>query len=244
MSNYAVGNSPTAVTGNDLNGDNYVDFATADYGGNDIAVILNNGDGSFAAPVTYSTGNNTRTIDAGDFDGDGDIDLTGSNNGSNTVAVLLNNGDGTYANSVVYTVGTNPWGIISADYDLDGALDIACCNYNSDNITVLYNSGLGIQEQTSISALTQLSIDPNPCRDKIMIKYCIGYESSYAVIDIFDICGRLVKSFILSPCRSYEMNSISWNGIDKNNKEVANGVYFCRLKTEEETLTDRFVFIK
>jgi len=244
MSNFAVGANPTAVFGNDFNGDNYVDFATADYSGNDIAVILNNGDGTFSSPIGYATGNNTRALHGGDFDGDGDIDLTGSNNGSDNIAVLINNGDGTYANLTVYTVGANPWGIMSADYDLDGALDIACCNYNSNNITVLYNSGLGIQEHVSTDIVTQLSIHPNPFHDQVDIAYCIGHETKSARLIIYDVCGRLVRKFNLSVHEPLKPNTISWNGTDLKNRKVSAGVYFCQLRTDETTFTDRLVLIK
>jgi parallel beta-helix repeat protein len=244
ISNYAVGANPTAVFGNDLNGDNYVDFATANYSGNDIAVILNNGDGTFSNPAGYATGSNTRALHGGDFDGDGDIDLTGSNNGTNTVAVLMNNGDGTYANLATYTVGTNPWGIMSADYDLDGALDIACGNYNSNNITVLYNSGVGIQEYISTDIAAQLTIHPNPFRDQVDIKYCTGYGTRSAQLIIYDICGRLVRKFSLSAYDLSKPNTISWNGTDEKNRKVSTGVYFCQLRTDETTLTNRMILIK
>ena len=244
MSNYPVGNNPTAVFGNDFNGDNFIDFATANYSGNNITVILNNGDGSFAPPVGYATGSNTRTIYGGDYDGDGDIDLIGSNNGTNSVAVLKNNGDGTYADLATYTVGANPWGITSADYDLDGSLDIACCNYNTDNITVLYNSGVGIEEYISESIKTALIIHPNPCRGQVEIKFCISHKTQNVELDIYDVCGRLVRKFNITGLEPHTMNSIVWDGVDERKNKVANGVYFCRLKTAEEKLTNRLVFIK
>lgn len=72
-----------------------MDLATANYADNTISILRNNGDGTFAAPVTYATGASPWFISAGDLNADGVDDLATANFGG-AVSVLLNNGDGTF----------------------------------------------------------------------------------------------------------------------------------------------------
>ncbi len=243
--NYAVGSSPYSVYGNDFNGDGFVDLASANYGSDDITVILNNGDGTFANPVSYLTGSSTRYLIGGDFDGDGDIDLAASVNGADTIAVILNNGDGTFGNPAKYQVGTSPWSIQTADFDLDGDLDIACANYNTDNVSILFNTGAAVQEKPVVTLHEPyLTIYPSIFNDRITIDYCVGQNAGDTELCIYDISGRMIKSFSFGSNRRLLAQTISWNGRDEKERIVASGVYFCRLKTGHITLTRKILRIR
>jgi len=54
----------------DLNGDGKPDLAVAN-SGNTVSVLLNNGNGSFAARVDYPTGGGPESIAAADLNGEG-----------------------------------------------------------------------------------------------------------------------------------------------------------------------------
>ena len=51
-----IGSFPISMAVGDLNEDNYVDIVVANTGNNELSVILNYGNGSFAAPTMFSTG--------------------------------------------------------------------------------------------------------------------------------------------------------------------------------------------
>ena len=114
----------------------------ANYGSNNVSVLLNNDSGGFASAVKYSSGgSNPRSLAAGDLNGDGYPDLVVGNYSSNNVGVLLNNGNGTFASAVTYsTGGTSPRGVAIADFNSDGHLDLVVTNNASNTIGVLLNN--------------------------------------------------------------------------------------------------------
>jgi hypothetical protein len=92
---YFAGDSPQSVAVGDLDGANGPDLAVAN-GGNypdwndDVAVLLNQGDGTFAAAVSYRAGEHPRYVAVGDLDGAGGPELAVADPSSDEVFVLLN----------------------------------------------------------------------------------------------------------------------------------------------------------
>ena len=71
---------PASVAIGDLDGDLDLDLAVANQGvSDDVSVLLNNGDGTFAADVTYGVGDEPLSVAIGDLDGDLDLDLAVAN---------------------------------------------------------------------------------------------------------------------------------------------------------------------
>ena len=88
---FDVADAPTSVAVGDLDGDLDLDLAVANTDSDDVSVLLNNGNGTFATHVTYGVGNGPRSVAVGDLDGDLDLDLAVANRNSDDVSVLLNN---------------------------------------------------------------------------------------------------------------------------------------------------------
>jgi hypothetical protein len=108
-----------------------------------VSVLLNNGDGTFAAKVGYAVRDYPRSVAVGDLDGDGKPDLATANYWDDSVSVLLNNGDGTFAGKVNYGVGSYPRSVAVGDFSGDGKPDLAVANYGGDDVSVLANNGDG-----------------------------------------------------------------------------------------------------
>ena len=94
---YGAGSRPRSVFSADLDRDGDNDLAVANFGSDNVSVLLNNGDGTFADKLDYDAGDAVSSVFIADLDGDGDNDLAVANPGEfirgTTVSVLLNLSD-------------------------------------------------------------------------------------------------------------------------------------------------------
>jgi hypothetical protein len=131
VTNSTSGLFATTYLVNDFNNDGSPDVAyTTDAG--QIAIILNNGDGTFQPPVYYAVGQpNLFSFALGDFNNDGNTDIIVAQFDVNQdFSILLGNGDGTFQEPQVLST-TIPYsnGITVADFNNDGLLDFAIPEY-------------------------------------------------------------------------------------------------------------------
>jgi hypothetical protein len=125
----------------DLNFDGNVDVVTAINNG--VAVLLGNGNGSFAPPVTYGT-LFCYNVALTDLNGDGFLDVATTNYNDSSVTVLLGRGDGTLLAPSTFAAATsNPQGITSGDFNGDAKQDIAIGYYSGASVSLLLGNGDG-----------------------------------------------------------------------------------------------------
>src|SRR5579859_134773 len=140
---------PDAIAVADLNGDLKKDIAIACTGGS-VSILLSNGNGTFATPVSYSTingvtGSGPEAIAIADFDGVNGPDVVIADT-SNAAVILLNNGNGTFgtataSNTVCVTAGNGAFGVAAADFNGDSKPDLAVANSIAGTVSILLNSG-------------------------------------------------------------------------------------------------------
>ena len=143
---FAAGSNPASVAAGDFNRDGVLDLATANYGSNNVSVLLGNGDGTFQAAQTYATaGFNPEFVAVGDVNLDGRQDLAVAQSGStpSLVSVLLGNGDGSFQPARIFATGQGSLSVAIGDVNGDGRPDLVAANYYSNDVSVLLGNGDG-----------------------------------------------------------------------------------------------------
>jgi hypothetical protein len=150
----------TGIVLADLNGDGKPDLvitnnlclSSTDCPGEEVGILLGNGDGTFKPTVGYPSGGWSNTgISVADLNGDGKPDLVvagcGSSDcwvGNGVIGVLLGNGDGTFQLTGTYSTGGRLGdGITIADLNGDGQLDVVVANVIDFSVGVLLGNGDG-----------------------------------------------------------------------------------------------------
>jgi hypothetical protein len=135
----------------DFNGDGRPDVAGTVCAGGYIYVSLNNGDGTFQAPLYTPLLPSPGVMIAADFNGDGKFDIATIND-ENNVAVLLGNGDGTFQAAKNSLTGIQPYYLAAADMNGDGKLDLVMGASTDNDIDVLLGNGDGTFQRYIASA--------------------------------------------------------------------------------------------
>jgi hypothetical protein len=106
---------------------------------------------------------------------------------------------------------------------------------------------VGVVEEGGLSALLsgrRLTVFPSVTRGRLQIAYNIGKEQSAKgiALKIYDITGRMVKSFALSPMPY--ANKVTWTGDDDMGRAVAAGVYFVKLTADGQETVEKAVLLR
>jgi hypothetical protein len=128
---YPANGYPYALVVADFNGDGHSDIAVANFGpvsgnGGGVAVLMNNGDGTFAVPVNYGAGDEVYFLSTEDINGDGNLDLVAASTyPTSQTLIYFGKGNGTF-NTTPLALSTGSGADFNAVADLngDGAPDL------------------------------------------------------------------------------------------------------------------------
>ena len=144
---YSTDIQPISIAVGDFNRDGIPDLAIANYGGNNVTILLGLGYGDFTPGPgnPYIVGPGPFSIVVGDFNQDGIQDFAVANNKSNNITVLLGNRSAGFsaATGSPFAAGPGPTSIVAVDFNRDGILDLATANNNTNTVSVLLGNGLG-----------------------------------------------------------------------------------------------------
>ncbi|MDI1432520.1 FG-GAP-like repeat-containing protein [Polyangium sorediatum] len=126
----STGGVQSTIACRDLSGDGHPDIVVTSPSSARLSILINQGDGSFAAPVAYTNAANGQTagIAFGDADGDGTLDILANGAAGRFLFFFKGNGDGTVASGVSSTVSptaiaNSALGVVASDFNGDGKLD-------------------------------------------------------------------------------------------------------------------------
>ena len=140
-----IGNPQTCTIENVLVKLNFLDLAVANFGSDDVSILLGNGNGTFVTPaVNFGAGDGPWSVAVGDFNNDTIQDLAVANALSDNVSILLGNGNGTFVTPAVnFGVGDQPFSVAVGDFNNDTIQDLAVANalsvpspYSWETVTV------------------------------------------------------------------------------------------------------------
>ena len=87
-----------------------------------------------------------------------------------------------------------------------------------------------------------LSITPNPFSKLTNISLGIEHSAQSIELKIFDVTGRLVKSFGSLPSAQSPMQ-ITWDGADDHGRRVSSGSYIVHIETDREVINKAVVLL-
>lgn len=148
---YEVGPSPGAVAVADLDGDGHPEIIAALRQNGAIAVLRNNGDGTFATARLSPAGKDPSDLVAADLNSDGRVDLVVADY-DGAVGVLLGKGDGTFEPVSRTTADLGTSAVRVAELTGDKLLDVAVVSDRSPNLSILQGDGQGrLSLRTTVS---------------------------------------------------------------------------------------------
>jgi hypothetical protein len=120
---------------------------------------------------------------------------------------------------------------------------------NSDEVVYLSLNLTGILEEESIIIGDRLNLQvyPNPFKQKTEIRFQItdtGATVENIELEIYDVSGRLVRSFSLPTAYSLLPASVTWDGCDDQNRILGTGVYFLRCEVSDYTATKKLLLVR
>ncbi len=88
----------------------------------------------------------------------------------------------------------------------------------------------------------QLSLHPNPFNPTVEISWFLPRDGELEVL-VYDISGRFVRSLVKDTAIAGP-GSVMWRGDDELGQSVPAGVYFCKVRSADETLVRKMTLLK
>lgn len=95
-----------------------------------------------------------------------------------------------------------------------------------------------IRERKNIQA----SNAPNPFNPTTTITYSLQ-EPGQVSVKVYNTQGRLIRTLVDAQAVEGQ-HSVAWNGLDDKGAQVASGMYFYKVTTANETITERMMLMK
>ena len=144
---------PNSIVVGNLNRDNLMDIAVANYETKNIGVFLNTGNGTFAKQTIYMLENTSPYfIVVGDINKDEETDLIVTGIGVNNIVILLGHASGHFSRPIVFA--TESFSSISSavdDLNKDGLSDVIFISNDTNSVSISFSKKEGFQSEARYS---------------------------------------------------------------------------------------------
>jgi len=204
--------------------------------------------------IFEAIGNNTYEIiqslnlTGGTFDYYGGYSEAGDVDGDSVPEIVLESASYVYiikaaGNDSFYIWDTLPGhtsGSCVRIFDIDGN-GLAEIVISGNNETRIYEYDPGGMEETALrpkpDALRLLEVYPNPAKGDLKIRFNSPDEQK-VTIKLYDVTGRLINEIFNGKAK------IGTNEMPIMAENYAAGIYFIRIKTDKEIITEKFIMLK
>jgi predicted GH43/DUF377 family glycosyl hydrolase len=101
-----------------------------------------------------------------------------------------------------------------------------------------------VTEQHPIEPADRLKLAPNPFSRQIKFTLQISHPTIVS-LKIYDLAGRVVKSFSLTPHSSLPTTTrIIWDGKDETGTRLPAGIYFCELAGDDHRASKKLILLR
>jgi len=218
----------------------HIDNAFSPAGDGQVMTINNIG-------VVYSVvhlSQTTASVSFEFFDGAGieNIAVNGNRYVGQIDALPVNFFPGVTATVTVFTMPGFQYGTVELVGDVQrlliGGQQFYCDNvcFNMDDMTA------APQELPMASALELQPNIPNPFNPSTTLSFRLAGES-HVRLDIYDVAGQVVRTLV-DGRRQAGLHQVVWDGRDGEGRAAATGVYFVKVRAENEVRTQKIALIK
>ncbi|MDD5528782.1 MAG: T9SS type A sorting domain-containing protein [bacterium] len=146
---------------------------------------------------------------------------------------------------------TNDSGFIVVGYTKSfgaGGTDVYLIKTNGNGDVAIEEPSSNWSEATSCLGGPNLTVSQNPFSKSTVISYSlpanVGSVSGGFSLAIYNIAGKLVKSFPITQLPNSQMTTVAWDGTDNNANNLKTGIYFVRLVTGNFKETKKLILMK
>jgi hypothetical protein len=162
--------------------------------------------------------------------------------------------DFSYDDAELAEAGVNEGNLIVARYDTAWTSLATTVNASTNTASVQadrfgyfalgnFAPPVGVVEPSPASGSQPwLSARPNPAPGASTIQFGLPARESIT-LDVYDLFGRRLRTLARGPCPAGP-HTARWDGRDESGKDVAPGVYYCRLIVGSQSITQRIVFVR
>ncbi len=139
------GSQPRTIAFHDLNNDGFSVIVVANYGTDNVGVLLGRKNGIFYSIITYPTRHCSAPYSVAfiDLNNDTYFDIVVSNSEMDSITILFGYDNGIFVIGLTYSTSarSNSYTVAISDFNNDNISDIAVANSGTNNIFLLYGYG-------------------------------------------------------------------------------------------------------